>query len=311
MCFGFVCVIFNLGLLPLLVKACVYGNCNRRGICLAFNSLNKPKVGHVTCTEDAAAYVPLTTAVDLSVDACRLFSMLAWWALTMAATVMTMNRDWGFEENNMWHVLDLMDGLDLLNCKHSMKYEQWRSRTFNGRNPNSPFFFIFGQNFILDLNVWLKFYLNPWYFLILFWSLIFVIQISIKNVKKQCFTSFSVGDPPTPPTSISRYVTRNPCIWKTKAAVQCFWIDGLTALGWNCHYLSKICLLTWNSKISLKRGTNMMVHSFYGSLHSFNKISHKMQNGLAIQTTWLDLRSQIIVSSNNENKTFPSRYYGP
>uniref|UniRef100_A0A803NCQ5 Uncharacterized protein n=1 Tax=Chenopodium quinoa TaxID=63459 RepID=A0A803NCQ5_CHEQI len=31
-------------------------------------------VQHVTCTEDAAAYVALAAAVDLSIDACRLFS---------------------------------------------------------------------------------------------------------------------------------------------------------------------------------------------------------------------------------------------
>lgn len=31
-------------------------------------------VPHVNCTEDAAAFVALAAAVDLSVDACRLFS---------------------------------------------------------------------------------------------------------------------------------------------------------------------------------------------------------------------------------------------
>ena len=31
-------------------------------------------VQHVTCTEDAAAFVALAAAVDLSIDACRLFS---------------------------------------------------------------------------------------------------------------------------------------------------------------------------------------------------------------------------------------------
>ena len=31
-------------------------------------------VTHVTCTEDAAAHVALAAAVDLSLDACRLFS---------------------------------------------------------------------------------------------------------------------------------------------------------------------------------------------------------------------------------------------
>jgi hypothetical protein len=39
---------------------------------------SKPKVEvgvkHVTCTEDAAAHVALAAAVDLSMDACRLFS---------------------------------------------------------------------------------------------------------------------------------------------------------------------------------------------------------------------------------------------
>ena len=31
-------------------------------------------VGHVSCAEDAAAFVALSAAVDLSIDACRLFS---------------------------------------------------------------------------------------------------------------------------------------------------------------------------------------------------------------------------------------------
>lgn len=31
-------------------------------------------VPHVTCTEDAAAFVALAAAMDLSMDACRLFS---------------------------------------------------------------------------------------------------------------------------------------------------------------------------------------------------------------------------------------------
>lgn len=31
-------------------------------------------VQHVTCTEDAAAFVALAAAMDLSVDACTLFS---------------------------------------------------------------------------------------------------------------------------------------------------------------------------------------------------------------------------------------------
>ena len=39
---------------------------------------SKPEVGvgvqHVTCTEDAAAFVALAAAVDLSMDACRSFS---------------------------------------------------------------------------------------------------------------------------------------------------------------------------------------------------------------------------------------------
>lgn len=31
-------------------------------------------VQHVNCTEDAAAFVALSAAIDLSIDACRLFS---------------------------------------------------------------------------------------------------------------------------------------------------------------------------------------------------------------------------------------------
>lgn len=31
-------------------------------------------VQHVSCTEDAAAFVALSAALDLSIDACRLFS---------------------------------------------------------------------------------------------------------------------------------------------------------------------------------------------------------------------------------------------
>lgn len=31
-------------------------------------------VQHVNCTEDAAAFVALAAAIDLSMDACRLFS---------------------------------------------------------------------------------------------------------------------------------------------------------------------------------------------------------------------------------------------
>lgn len=31
-------------------------------------------VQHVSCTEDAAAFVALAAAMDLSMDACRLFS---------------------------------------------------------------------------------------------------------------------------------------------------------------------------------------------------------------------------------------------
>ena len=31
-------------------------------------------VKHVTCTEDAAAFVALAAAMDLSMDACKLFS---------------------------------------------------------------------------------------------------------------------------------------------------------------------------------------------------------------------------------------------
>jgi len=31
-------------------------------------------VQHVTCTEDAAAFVALAAALDLSMDACKLFS---------------------------------------------------------------------------------------------------------------------------------------------------------------------------------------------------------------------------------------------
>jgi hypothetical protein len=42
------------------------GKCSKPGV--------EVGVQHVNCTEDAAAFVALAAAVDLSMDACKLFS---------------------------------------------------------------------------------------------------------------------------------------------------------------------------------------------------------------------------------------------
>lgn len=42
------------------------GKCSKPGV--------EVSVQHVNCTEDAAAFVALAAAVDLSMDACKLFS---------------------------------------------------------------------------------------------------------------------------------------------------------------------------------------------------------------------------------------------
>lgn len=63
---------FGYGLWPycmyrgFVMSASVEGECSKPTV--------EVSVQHVNCTEDAAAYVALSAAVDLSIDACRLFS---------------------------------------------------------------------------------------------------------------------------------------------------------------------------------------------------------------------------------------------
>lgn len=55
------------------MSACVEGEGNG-GRRKAVAPMVEVSVQHVSCTEDAAAFVALSAALDLSMDACRLFS---------------------------------------------------------------------------------------------------------------------------------------------------------------------------------------------------------------------------------------------